>query len=47
MCDNFKGELSPNLFYEMSLPEIAVHNEKLLPKVVWRLGKGDPSKIQC
>ena len=42
-----KGELSPNLLSEMSLPGIEVLIEKLLPKIIWRLGKENPSKRRC
>ena len=42
-----KGELSPNLLSEMSLPGVEVFLEKLLPKILGRLGKENPSKRRC
>ena len=46
-CRTFKGELSPNLLSEMSLPGVEVLIEKLLPKILGRLGKENPSKRRC
>ena len=44
---NLKGELSPNLLSEMSLPRIAVLIEKLFPKILGRLEKENRSKRRC
>ena len=42
-----KGELSSNLLSEMSLAGVEVLIEKLLPKILGRLGKENPSKSRC
>ena len=42
-----KGNSHQILLSEMSLPGIEVHIEKLLPKILGRLGKENPSKRRC
>ena len=42
-----KGNSRQILLSEMSLPGIEVPIEKLLPKILWRLGKENPSKRRC
>ena len=42
-----KGNSHQIILSEMSLPGIEVHVEKLLPKILGRLGKENPSKRQC
>ena len=50
-CPNMSFLLKRNshqiLFSEMSLPGVEVLIEKLLPKILGRLGKENPSKQQC
>ena len=42
-----KGNSHQILLSEMSLPEVEVLIEKLLRKILGRLGKENPSKRQC
>ena len=42
-----KGNSHQILFSEMSLPGVKVPIEKLLPKILGRLGKENPSKTRC
>ena len=44
---NEKGNSHQILLSEMSLPGVEVLNEKLLPKLLGRLGKENPSKRRC
>ena len=44
---NLKGNSHQILLSEMSLPGIEVLTEKLLPKILVRLGKENPSKRRC
>ena len=44
---NLKGNSHQILLSEMSLPGIEVLIEKLLPKILGRLGKENPSKRRC
>ena len=47
-CHTFlKGNSHQILLSEMSLPGVEVLIEKLLPKILGRLGKENPSKRQC
>ena len=45
--ETLKGNSYQILLSEMSLPRVEVLIEKLLPKVLGRLGKENPSKRQC
>ena len=42
-----KGNSYHIYFFEMSLPGVEVHIEKLLPKILGRLGKENSSKRRC
>ena len=42
-----KGDSHQILLSEMSLPGVEVPIEKLLPRILGRLGKENPSKRQC
>ena len=42
-----KGNSHQILLSEMSLPGVEVQIEKLLPKILGRLGKENPSKRRC
>ena len=42
-----KGNSHQILLSEMSLPEVEVPIEKLLPKILGRSGKENPSKRRC
>ena len=46
-CNTLKGNSHRILLSEMSLPGIEVLIEKLLPKILGRLGKENPSKRLC
>ena len=43
-CSSLKGNSHQILLSEMNLPGIEVLIEKLLPKILERLGKENPSK---
>ena len=44
---SLKGNSHQTLLSEMSLPGVEVPIEKLLPKILGRLGKVNPSKRRC
>ena len=47
MCMGLKGNSHRILLSDMSLPGMEVRIEKLLPKILGRLGKENPSKRLC
>ena len=47
IMSSLKGNSHQILLSEMSLPGVEVPIEKLLPKILGRLGKENPSKRRC